>query len=319
MCDFLIDKINETFNISNREIFENSTRNKVDFINTIIDEKFHNHTDRVEFINKARAEFKEEQLNINEIKFITNGESRFINWLWLTILFKIERKSIMEYLSFKNSNIKDYRPSIMTNTINFNHMAYSSSNLPDKIDTISKSIQDSNTSRRRKLTVTEEIKTSWSNVRNTLTSTKWINEKNTEQLNFIWDYYNKYELRNEIIELTPTSTEEIYHSFIAILDIWEDKTDREIFLQKIKKCWNQRVQRKKNDGRIACQYIISKDSKEKLLRLAKQNDLHINETLERLIDRAYAENLTLRRIDTNPEYKTLTSISENTILSEELR
>ena len=63
----------------------------------------------------------------------------------------------------------------------------------------------------------------------------------------------------------------------------------ENFLIKIKRANSQRKYRNENAERVASNYMLRKDIKMKLREISKKERLHLNETIELLIERAHSE------------------------------
>ncbi|GAB6263411.1 hypothetical protein [Photobacterium sp. R1] len=283
-CDFFITQLISQFKLQRKDLRRASIQDKEDYINKEI--KYNLRGQENTFIQKTRSKYLGTKLTNTEIEFITNGEDRFIYWLWFDLLktdpFDIENiwKRDLDHIERKYLSIRvDSKNEIK--------------------DRIIKCIQNCKSTKKEKEDIITEIKERWYEVQYNLKSIKWIHKDDKDQIDFIWDAYdNLY----GVLRVRPTSTNAKYHFFIATIDSWYDLESREVFLHRLKKNWNQRKQRRNRDGKVSIQYRVREETKEKLIALAKLNDLLINETLERLIEKAHKEKTILRRIDTNPQF-----------------
>lgn len=116
----------------------------------------------------------------------------------------------------------------------------------------------------------------------------WLKRKDKEQCEWAWGYVKKWLYGCECFR--ATSHEDTYFFVIAVLDYWiGEPAEKELFLMRFKKTWDQKVYRKKQENRSPLNTYISKSSKNMLDYLAMERDEKIYQTLEAIIRKAYEE------------------------------
>lgn len=115
---------------------------------------------------------------------------------------------------------------------------------------------------------------------------KYIDANNHEQCEWAWNYLKERDKTLSIFK--PLNPREKYLAAVASMDLANIHIDtKRIFLMGMKKAWDQKTYRKKQEGKKPLNTYINEDTKDKLVWLANQRDQNINKTLEWLINKEY--------------------------------
>lgn len=121
---------------------------------------------------------------------------------------------------------------------------------------------------------------------------KWLNQEDDQQVKWAWKYLSDRnpEYRKVKHEMnSPLKTIEFYHCVLSVFDRWlGHPAECQQFLQKMKQAWNQQKYRNNLEGKVICNFVLKKEVKNKLNQLAARSELKINEKLERMINKEYA-------------------------------
>jgi len=128
--------------------------------------------------------------------------------------------------------------------------------------------------------------------------TEWVKFKNIEHMQWVINYIEqKFKVMtpdNFIAAPKATDTSDMgmlkyIQYFFDTLPYVTNPDYAENFLIKIKRANSQRKYRNENAERVASNYMLRKDIKMKLREISKKERLHLNETIELLIERAHSE------------------------------
>lgn len=128
-------------------------------------------------------------------------------------------------------------------------------------------------------------------------NTEWIKFKDIEHMKWVINYIEqKFKVITEdsfIAAPRPTDTSNkgmisYIQYFFDTLPYATNPDYAENFFIKIKRANSQRKYRNENADRVASNYMLRKDIKIKLKEISKKERLHLNETIELLIEQAHS-------------------------------
>lgn len=128
---------------------------------------------------------------------------------------------------------------------------------------------------------------------------RWIDMKNPEQINWIWEYLQQNLIRTSNYNLSnnnfdPINDEEMYFSIFTRFYEWQRHPAELKEIQgRMKQAWAQQKYRSSLKGRKQSTYVLSDQTKKQLKTLAGINNVNLNQMLEYIINEAY-ENLKKR-------------------------
>lgn len=129
-------------------------------------------------------------------------------------------------------------------------------------------------------------------------NTEWVKFKDIEHMKWVINYI---EQKSKVITVdsfiaAPRPTDTSNKGMISYIQYFFDTLPyvtnpdyAENFLIKIKRANSQRKYRNENTERVASNYMLRKDIKIKLKEISKKERLHLNETIELLIEQAHSK------------------------------
>lgn len=234
--------------------YRNEQANKENFISSVMGNLANNE----ELAEQILGKFRQQALPDELLKWITQDNPRLCYWIQ-AYLFNDPR------IAYPDINISTSPYTGVDNTI----LAFDLSPLPNKKNML------------------EEMKNLWSIIFNNQKRHKWIDPKNTTQIDWLWDYLNK---KINLISPPPiTDEKDKYTVLVGYFDLNYNNFEFIYHIDKSKQAWSQKKHRDKREGKKAYNFVLSDESKTKLNAIAAHKDQKINETLEKLINKVHAE------------------------------
>lgn len=134
----------------------------------------------------------------------------------------------------------------------------------------------------------------WMVIKTPPKDTKWIEEENSEQMEWAWQYL--VDQQKAITTLPPASSKERHSVILASLDMMYNLTNtftfncsdtRDLFLIKFKKAWSQKKFRDAGKNKKAHHIPLTKVAQTRLAKLAALNKESNSQLLEQLIEVEY--------------------------------
>ncbi|MDL0433671.1 hypothetical protein QPM17_21230 [Marinobacter sp. TBZ242] len=136
----------------------------------------------------------------------------------------------------------------------------------------------------------ETMKEAWATIYNNAHPLKFISPTNSEQCEWAWNYLNEHQMALSIFK--PMNYSEKYLATVASLDLNDTHKDtKKLFTISMKKAWDQKKYRQKQEGKKPLNTYIRKETKAKLDWLSEQRGQNINKTIEWLIDKEYESHI----------------------------
>lgn len=129
-------------------------------------------------------------------------------------------------------------------------------------------------------------------------NTEWIKFKDIEHMKWVINYIEQKSRVNTVDSFiaAPRTTDTSNKGMISYIQYFFDTLPyltnpdyAENFFIKIKRANSQRKYRNENAERVASNYMLRKDIKIKLKEISKKERLHLNETIELLIEQAHSK------------------------------
>jgi len=246
--------------------------------------------DKIKFIEQHNTqnlvkEFKSDTLSESEFEWINDKDERQCYWIWTNIKDKLGHIQLMNdhpllQIPF---NAKERLKQIIF--ILDNH-AFPAN--PQEISNHAFRQMELNTLRNQ-----------WSNIYRNQKLHQWLDQNNEAQLDWAWDYFtnnNIHGLHTFNIPAIPIcNLHDKYLTLIAEIDskfLKESNTgtaNLQFIIDKAKRAWSQKKHRDKRGDKKSFNFVLPIETKEKLNEIAVNKDQKINETLEKLINKAHSE------------------------------
>lgn len=138
-----------------------------------------------------------------------------------------------------------------------------------------------------KLALLNSAQEQWSRAKTPDREIKWLNSKNTSQINWTWDYLRDHGKAAKIRE--PLTNEERYICVLAGIDLAAEShpAEKQLFLEKMKKAWAQWKYRKSGKAKKPYHLPLTVKASKQLDWLAKQTGKDRSNVLIRLIEEEY--------------------------------
>ncbi|MDM1018865.1 hypothetical protein QSV37_00845 [Acinetobacter sp. VNK23] len=143
----------------------------------------------------------------------------------------------------------------------------------------------------------EQLKREWYKTKKNDTLEKWIDKKNTEQLNWICEYLNKKEIKNICPNLELIGWETNSDKYSSILfklsEFSFDHSDsRQLYIDKMKKSWAQKKFRDEGKTKKPHHLPLTKESIRQLQQLSRLMNMKEQKIIEILIEEKYQKEAT---------------------------
>ncbi|USA47423.1 hypothetical protein NDN11_04720 [Acinetobacter sp. C26M] len=138
----------------------------------------------------------------------------------------------------------------------------------------------------------EQLKIEWHKTKKNDTLEKWIDKKNTEQLNWICEYLNKKEIKKTCpnLELIGWETNSDQYSSILfkLSEFSFDHSDsRKLYIDKMKRSWSQKKFRDGEKTKKPYHLPLTKESIRQLQQLSRLMNMKEQKIIETLIDEKF--------------------------------
>lgn len=133
------------------------------------------------------------------------------------------------------------------------------------------------------------IRSIWSNLQSNKNDTKWIDIKNVDQINWIWNYLKKTH-KLETFQIKPIDNYQRYNYILANIDLLESHISteaKELYLLKMKKTWAQKKYRDSDKFKKSYHIPLTIQRHEELDNLANFLNKSIPDALDLIIKEAY--------------------------------
>lgn len=142
----------------------------------------------------------------------------------------------------------------------------------------------------------------WSQIKTKDSQLKWLEQNNTVQLNWAWDYLGKFNKRNNAFFI-PTENDDLLFSIQAAFDYmsYGNPSDKILFLERMKKTWSQKKFRDSGKAKKPYHLPLTKTTQKQLEQLAELKNCRKEQVIEKLIKIEFE----LLNLDENgkPKYK----------------
>ena len=138
---------------------------------------------------------------------------------------------------------------------------------------------------RKRLTLFH-AKSAWSKLLQKDKDLSWLDGQNDHQIEWVWGYLNV----NITIpyKYNPTNSGEMFSYILSIFDCWEGpQAEMQLLQGKMKRAWAQQKYRNNLKDRKQTTFVLSLDTKEQLQKMAKTQNVNLNQMLEYLINKEY--------------------------------
>ena len=140
-----------------------------------------------------------------------------------------------------------------------------------------------------KVKLIKDLKNRWDFILYDPISIRWIEENNTMQLEWIWNYHQKH---NQILpNYFPLFESSLYNKILIIIDglNFQNRAERKIYLDTMRKTWSQRKFRESNKVKKPYHLPLTKITHSKLEDLAKLKNIGKEDVIEQLVAEEYSK------------------------------
>ncbi|MEZ8288918.1 hypothetical protein [Vibrio sp. 10N.237.312.B06] len=291
-CAFYIDYLMENF--EDTDLDDINEFDTIDACLDMIRKEVNYHTEDEKksgkLIGQMQTDFKAQQLRDDDFLWLGKSDERFCNWVWCYLKSKSKQKRNRNRReNNKVEPILDIDDLLLDKSVSYTNLSSNafrdtSNNTHDRRKDIIKSFHASELRLTKQKEVIEALLNSWKPIFSDKKIVKWLEENNTHQYEWTWEYLNKFDDRLSLKAWTPTNDNELKNAIVALFDMLHDKPDRKtLLLGSMKRAWSQKKFRDKNEGKKAYSISMTEKTKQQLDSLAEQKRLKINETIEILI------------------------------------
>jgi hypothetical protein len=284
----------KTFNI----FFErpNDYKKMKDRALQLLDEYKLNNNDKNNIINAINLTSTQYLLNEEQIYPLNFGSTRYINWLWVKILFSsnIFMLSFSLTKQLKNITPLSVQQQTITNTIdifNFFKLNNTPISTKEKKDIIIDFFDLVEVTKTDKIQILNNINNDWYDIE-TIDNFSWFNKNNPDLCAWAINYINEYSQKNNLsfFMTSDVKVETDYYKFILLFDSLICLPDtKKLFIQSIKKAYAQKKFRDKQVGKKQCSFNLSEKSIQQLSLLSDLQGVPKNHILESLINNKILE------------------------------
>lgn len=118
----------------------------------------------------------------------------------------------------------------------------------------------------------------------------WIDAQDSKQASFLSNYLSRHDnfwISKSFVDVRMHSAEEVVKKFLDLADTWEENAENRELCRNMKSAWKTWERRQKNKNtKSENSYTISKEARNKLEKLSRQNNVTMSTTVERLIMQA---------------------------------
>lgn len=142
----------------------------------------------------------------------------------------------------------------------------------------------------------------WNQIKTKDSQLKWLEQNNTVQLNWAWDYLGKFNKKSNAFFI-PTENDDLLFSIQAAFDYmsYGNPSDKILFLERMKKTWSQKKFRDSGKAKKPYHLPLTKTTQKQLEQLAELKNCRKEQVIEKLIKIEFE----LLNLDENgkPKYK----------------
>lgn len=145
-----------------------------------------------------------------------------------------------------------------------------------------------------KLNQLQTSRSIWSNLQSKKSDTNWIDLKNINQIDWVWNYLKKTDKLGSF-PTQPINNNQRYNYILASIDLLESDMSheaKELYLLKIKKTWSQKKYRDSEKFKKSYHIPLTIQRHNELENLARLLNKSIPDTLDSIIKEAYQKNTT---------------------------
>ncbi|MFT7681205.1 MAG: hypothetical protein ACI935_000650 [Moritella dasanensis] len=252
----------------NNEDYENldelrSKQDQLDYLNNLISV----FSSPNQLIEEMTHEFQKEQVNIGDIRPFNKESEQFYNFVWSII--KHNSREIDAQFNFKAIDIDR-------------------ANSEQRYKDIISFLHNSEATYQEQLSLFEEFSEVWN--KKAFPQKKlinWLSDENEKQWRWAFEYIKNNKPFGFQIAWQPSSDSEKRNVIIATIDIWKNLSDKELFLDKMKRAWSQKKFRDKPNGKKPYSFSMTEKTKQRLDALAELKEQNLNEVIEELIREEY--------------------------------
>lgn len=254
-----------------------------------------NAPDLHDIVKDAHDKFRTTKLSNQQINKLDRNDIRFCFWVWCYIRHSVGMKSRKHRSMVGIPTTDPLFDSNREDRINLYELLQLPArprNHEERYEAIVDFFDNWRATNPEKLALIESLIDGWQKLDkfDQKKDLNWFDSKNTDLCNWVIKYLMTANVPvYEIPE--PLSSEEKYHTAIAVLDYW--KPDHPIvkkdLFRKLRKAWSQQKHRSKMKGRKAYSVVMDTDIKGKLDKMAVAHDMNKNDFLQWLINQEYNE------------------------------
>ncbi|WP_445403599.1 hypothetical protein [Acinetobacter vivianii] len=179
---------------------------------------------------------------------------------------------------------------IINSLIKNNNIIYLNTTLTENYDCLIELLDNFFLSPKQiKLNQLQKIRSIWSNLQSNKKDTDWIDKKNINQINWVWDYLKKtYKL--EYFQIKPINHLQHYNCILANIDLLGSNNSpeaKELYLLKMKKTWSQKKYRDSEKYKKSYHIPLTTQRHNELENLAGFLNKSIPDTLDSIIKETY--------------------------------
>ena len=117
--------------------------------------------------------------------------------------------------------------------------------------------------------------------------TRWMKSSDRAQLEWALNYLSSH--KRTFYPFAPFDDRDYFAAVLSTFDrmFGNNPYEAELFIRKMKKTWSQKKYRDTGKAKNAFQLYLSKDSKQKLDKLARRDDVTLSALVEKLVCNAY--------------------------------
>lgn len=138
-----------------------------------------------------------------------------------------------------------------------------------------------------KLELLNSAQEQWARAKTPDREIKWLDSKNTAQINWAWDYLRDHSKTTKIRE--PLNSDERYICVLAGIDLLAGShpAEKQLFMEKMKKAWAQQKYRSSGKAKKPYHLPLTVKANKQLDWLTKQTGKSRSTVLIRLIEEEY--------------------------------
>jgi len=257
------------------------------------------------FIQASHLLVKSRIIPNEYLKWINTDNELLIFWLTQrailkhnseTCAIKIENKEIYNRISPKN-NTSAFITNKPSEYLNFSILFNAKKQSKFLYENFIYEIDKLNINLEEKINFIQELKKEWFSNREKYELKKWINESDSEKLNWINEYIEKKPpikiFASDDIKFAANTASPYHSVVIKLCDFSFNSLDsRELYIEKMKKSWSQKKFRDAGKTKKPHHLPMTKDSIKKIKKLSQLLNMTEQKIIETLIEEKYQKEAT---------------------------